>query len=254
MTRVSGISRLAAIACVSLVVGAVAARPDDPPPKAPAELQGCWKLVSVETDGTTNDPLGGGQPRWVIKDNKILYGGEEIIQFTTDPSTTPRIIDLKFSAPERVYEGIYVVEKDKLKVCLNKRTEGVKDRPGTFSTKDQADWVLLVFEHEKAAPAKATEGLRAYAGIVLSIDDEKKAIVINTPLKGSPADKAGLKKDDVIRKVGATEATDLQTVVKTVQNAKPGEKLEFHITRDGKEQTVTVTVGVLPFHWAAGLN
>lgn len=242
---------LIAAACALLVAGV--ARADDKPVKAPAELQGVWKLVSVEADGKAKDPLGGGSPRWVIKDNKISYGGEEIIQLTADATTTPRVIDLKFRDPERTFEGIYVVEKDKLKVCLNKRTEGAKDRPGKFATEEQADWVLLVFEREKAAPAKPTEGLKAFAGIVLRADEDTKAVV-DAPIKGSPAEKAGLKKGDVILKVGAADATDLDTVVKTVRDAKPGEKLEFRVKRDGKEQTVTVTVGVLPFHWAAGLN
>jgi uncharacterized protein (TIGR03067 family) len=200
------------------------------------------------------EPVGGGAPRWVIKDNKISYGGEEIIQLTADPSTTPRVIDLKFRDPDSTYEGIYTVEKDTLKVCLNRKTEGTKDRPSKFATTDQDDWVLLVFEREKAAPAKPTEGLTAYAGVRLRADEDTKAAVIDAPIKGSPAEKAGLKKGDIVLKVGTTDATDLETVVKAVRAAKPGDKLEFRVTRDGKEQTVTVTVGVFPFHWAAGLN
>jgi uncharacterized protein (TIGR03067 family) len=245
---------LSALACVVLVTGSATGRADEKPAKAPADLQGSWKLKSIEIDGKDIDPIGGGQPRWTIRDDKISYGGEEIIRFTADPSTTPRVVDLKFRDPEGVYEGIYVVEKDVLKVCLNKKTEGVKDRPGVFSTKDQAEWVLLVFEREKTPPANATEGLTAYAGVRLRNDEEKMATVIDAPIKGSPADKAGLKKGDVVLKVGATDATDLETVVKSVRSAKPGDKLDFRIARDGKEQTVTVTVGVFPFHWAVGLG
>jgi uncharacterized protein (TIGR03067 family) len=246
------ILRPVAVACVVLIAGVV--RADDKPAKAPAELQGCWKLSSLETNGTAKDPVGGGAPRWVIKDNKVSYGGEEIIQFTADPTTTPRILDLKFRDPEGTFEGIYVVEKDTLKVCLNKRLDGTKDRPTAFDTKDKEVWVLLVFEREKAAPADATEGLTAYAGIMLRTDEDKKTVIVNSPIKDSPADKAGLKKDDVILKVGATAATDLQTTIKAVRAAKPGDKLEFQINRDGKEMAVTVKVGVLPFHWVAGLG
>lgn len=240
---------VAAMVWVAIASG-TGVRAADPP----AELQGCWKLTSVETNGKSDDPLGGGQPRWVIKGGKIFYGGAEIAQFTADPSTNPHVIDLTFQAPERTHEGIYVIEKDTLKVCLNKRTEGAKDRPGQFATKDQEDWVLLVFEREKAAPEDATEGLAAFAGIILQKDEDKKAVVVAAPLKGSPAEKAGLKKGDVVLKVGATGATDLETAVKAVRAAKPGTKLEFSIDRDGKEMTVTVKVGVLPFHWVAGLG
>src|SRR5687767_15057747 len=101
---------VAVVACLALAEGATPAA--DPPGKGPDELQGCWKLVSIETDGKSSDPVGGGQPRWILKGDTVSYGGEEILRFVADPSTTPRVIDLKFRAPERVYEGVYKVEKD----------------------------------------------------------------------------------------------------------------------------------------------
>src|SRR5262249_10259904 len=155
--------------------------------------------------------------------------------------------------PERLYEGIYTVEKDTLKVCLNGRADA-KDRPAGFSTTDKPDWRLLVFERENPAPANPAEGATAYAGVRLRADEETKAAGVDTPIKGSPAEKAGLKKGDVILKVGATAATDLEGTVKAVRQAKPGDKLEFRVRRDGKEMTITVTVGVFPFHLAAGLD
>ncbi|HJZ91478.1 MAG TPA: TIGR03067 domain-containing protein [Gemmataceae bacterium] len=169
MNRISGINILSAAMCLAYLSGT--ARADDPPAKGPAGLQGCWKLVSVETDGKTNDPVGGGQPRWVVKGDTVYYGGEAIIRFTADPSTTPLIIDLRFRDPDRVYEGVYAVEKDTLKVCLNSRADA-KDRPGEFATKDRADRRLLVFEREKAAPENPAEGATAYAGIQLRADEE----------------------------------------------------------------------------------
>jgi C-terminal processing protease CtpA/Prc len=170
-----------------------------------------------------------------------------------DASTNPKIIDLAFREPKSAYEGIYVVEKDTLKVCIN-RKDGAKDRPAKFSTQDQEEWLLLVFAREKEAPKNATEGLTAFAGVRLRKDEDKNVPVIDAPLKGSPAEKAGLKAGDVVLKVGATDATDLDTVVKAVRATKPGEKVDFRVTRDGKEMTITVTVGVFPFHWAAGLG
>src|SRR5262245_1085023 len=121
MNRVIHVRLLSVVVCLALVAGGGTSRPDDPPAKAPAEVQGTWKLVSVEAVGKTNDPLGGGQPRWVVKGDKISYGGEEIATFTADASTNPKVIDLKFKNPDRTYEGIYTVEKDTLKVCVNKQ-------------------------------------------------------------------------------------------------------------------------------------
>jgi S1-C subfamily serine protease len=129
-----------------------------------------------------------------------------------------------------------------------------KERPGDFTTRDRADRRLLVFEREETAPANPADGAAAYAGVQLRADAEAKAVVVATPIKGSPAEKAGLKKGDVILMVGATEATDLEATVKAVRQARPGDKVEFRIRRDGKESTIAVAVGVLPFHWVAGLD
>ncbi len=253
MRRIPGANPLSAAACLALAVGGTPARPDDPPATAPAELQGCWKLVSVEIDGQTRDPVGGGQPWLVIKGDKVVYGGAEAARLTADPSTSPRVIDLTFRDPERVYEGIYAVEKDTLKVCLNGRADA-KARPGEFATKDKADRRLLVFEREKAAPANPTEGLAAFAGIQIRTDPDTNAVVVDAPVKGSAAEKAGLKKGDVVLQVGATTASDLETMVKAVRQAKPGAKLEIRISRDGKEQTVAVTVGVFPLPYTVLLE
>lgn len=253
MNRALFLILFAAFIPASLAAAPAALRPDEPPPKGVAELQGTWKLASIEAEGKSQDPIGGGVPRWVIKGEKVFYGGDEIIRLTADPATTPRVIDLKFKEPERAYEGIYSVEKSTLKVCLNTR-DGAKDRPGKLETKEQDGFRLLVFEREKAAPAEATEGLTGFVGIALSLDEESKAVTVDSPIKGSPAEKAGLKKGDIILKVGATAATDLETTVKSVRQAKPGAKLDIQIKRGEKESVVAVKVGVLPFHYVAGLE
>src|SRR5215204_7268319 len=99
MTRFARMWLVAIVACPVLAVGVAPAA--DPPGKGPDELQGCWKLVAIETDGKSSDPVGGGQPRWVVKGDTVAYGGDEILRFVADPATTPRVIDLKFRDPER---------------------------------------------------------------------------------------------------------------------------------------------------------
>jgi uncharacterized protein (TIGR03067 family) len=220
--------------------------------KGPADLQGTWKLKSLEEGGESREPVGGGEPRWVVKGASIQYGGVEIARLTTDAATSPKVIDLTFKEPERKYEGVYAIEKEVLSICLNRR-DGATDRPGKLSTKDQPDWILLVFEKEKAAPARPLEGLTGFVGVQLA-PAEDGGVLVNAPIKGSPAEKAGVKKDDVILKVGQVKATDLETTVKTVREAKPGSKLDLTIQRDQKEMTITVTVGVLPFQYVAGLG
>jgi uncharacterized protein (TIGR03067 family) len=253
MNRVPCVKLLSVLVFLALALRDASARPDDPPAKAPAELQGCWKLTSFEINGVSRDPFGGGEPRWVIKGDKVYYGGEEALRLAPDSSTSPKIIDLKFRDPDRVYEGVYVIEMDTLKICLNGRAD-TKDRPSVLSTKDQPNWRLLVFVREKAVPANPTEGLTSYAGVQLGYDEEKKAVVIEAAINGSPAEKVGLKKGDVVFKVGGETVADPEETVKAIRQAKPGAKVELQISRDGKEMTIAVTVGVLPIHYTALLD
>jgi uncharacterized protein (TIGR03067 family) len=245
---------VASFLLVPLAVGwaAWSARADDRPGKGVAELQGVWRLTAVEANGKSREPFGGGEPRWVVRGETISYGGEMLGKIAADPATRPRLFDLKLREPEREYEGIYAVEKDTLRVCLNRR-DGAKDRPDALATRDQPDRLLLVFEKEKAPPARPTDGLTGYVGVALRTGDGG-AVVVDPPIAKGPSETAGLKKDDVILKVGATAAEDLEMTVNAVRAARPGTKLDILVQRDGKEHTITVPVGVLPFHYVVGLE
>ena len=85
-------------------------------------------------------------------------------------------------------------------------------------------------------------------GVQIKIDDGK--IVVVEPLKGSPAEKAGIKTDDVIIKVDDLKVKekdlapeDLQAVVKEITKHKPGEKVKVTVKRGEKEMVIEVTVG-----------
>jgi uncharacterized protein (TIGR03067 family) len=218
----------------------------------PAELQGTWKLVAVELRGEVA-AMTDRQPRLLIKGDKVWYGGEEIALLTADAGTTPKTIDLSFLSPKRVCEGIYALDKDTLKICVNKNTEGVKERPDSFSTKGKEEWRLLVFERDPAAKPDLKEGLNSFAGVALRYDKDQK-VVVNFVIDGSPAKKAGLRPDDVLLKVGSQEVKVLRDAIETVRLTKPGSALVFRVLRDGKENDITVTVGVMPFTWQTFLE
>jgi uncharacterized protein (TIGR03067 family) len=219
---------------------------DDQAKEALAPLQGMWKLASFEAAGQAQD-LPDDPPRWFIKGNKVLYGGSELAVLTVNNATTPRCLDLAFVSPKRVLEGIYTVEGNTLKVCVNRQAEGVKERPNGFATQDKPEWRLLVFEREKDAREGSTAGLAGFVGMVIKADPDRKEVLVDGTQEGSPAQKAGLKKGDVLVRVGGGEATDLQGVIKLVRQVKPGNDLTVRVRRDGKEQDFTVKVGVVPF-------
>ncbi len=209
-------------------------------------LQGGWKFESLEVNGETS-PSMDASFWWYIKGDKVLYGGSELATLTVDPGTSPKCIDLTFKEPKRVLEGIYTIEDDTLRICVNQATDGVKERPGEFSTKDKSEHRLLVFKRDKDRKPESIEGLAGFVGVQIKVDNDSMQVLVVDTIKGSPAEKAGLKKDDVLLKIGDQDATDLKSVINTIRKVKPGCELTLRIKRDGKEKDVTVKATVVPF-------
>ena len=82
---------------------------------------------------------------------------------------------------------------------------------------------------------------RAMLGVVTEGHD--KGAEIKSITKDSGAEKAGLKKGDVITKIGEKQIEDTDDVTKAIRAQKPGEKIAITYLRDGKEQKVTAELG-----------
>src|SRR6266536_3317829 len=75
------------------------------------ELQGVWKLVSLEREGDVRE-FPDRAPHWVVKGDKVVYGGAELATFTPDSTTTPKCLDFTFRTPKGEHEGIYTLDGD----------------------------------------------------------------------------------------------------------------------------------------------
>jgi uncharacterized protein (TIGR03067 family) len=207
-------------------------------------LQGVWRLIGFQVDGKEAYLQEPKQIRWVIKGDKVFYGGEQLAKLTLDPAANPRCLDLGLVKPNRVHEGIYKLEKDRLTICVNVMTEGVKERPLKFGHKGIDKFRTLLFVRDK--PGTELEGAAGFVGVQLRADDTKKEIKVVDTIKGSPAQKAGLKKDDVLLQVGGDAPADLQQAVNLVRQLRPGSDAVLRVRRAGKERDITVKVGVAP--------
>src|SRR5206468_8894128 len=67
--------------------------------------------------------------------------------------------------------------------------------------------------------------------------------LVGTVEKGSPAEKAGIKAGDVIRKVDGVAMNDSTDVTSRIGNTAPGTKIALELWRDGKPVTVSATIG-----------
>ncbi len=88
-----------------------------------------------------------------------------------------------------------------------------------------------------------------------------EGVLVQTVVKDSPADKAGLEAGHTSATIGGTEVRlggdiiteangkkvkSMEELVEVIQDSKPGDDLELTILRDGQEKTADVTLGTQP--------
>lgn len=78
---------------------------------------------------------------------------------------------------------------------------------------------------------------RAMLGVTTEGDDKGAEVLSVT--KESGAEKAGLKKGDIITKIGDRKIESSDDVTDAVRNHKPGDKIPITFLREGKSQTAT---------------
>jgi Do/DeqQ family serine protease len=77
------------------------------------------------------------------------------------------------------------------------------------------------------------------------VKPEEGALIAGV-MRGSPADKAGVKPGDVLLAVGGKPVKDAQVMLDLIAALAPGEKATFGLMRSGKSVDVQITVGKRP--------
>jgi serine protease Do len=78
----------------------------------------------------------------------------------------------------------------------------------------------------------------------LHLESEKGASVADV-IKGGPAEKAGIRKDDLIIAYQGKEITDASTLRNDVAVTPIGQEVKIRVVRGGKKEELTVTIGSL---------
>jgi serine protease Do len=98
---------------------------------------------------------------------------------------------------------------------------------------------------------------QAFLG-VSSRKAEKGGATVLEVTKGSPAEKAGIKKGDIITKVNDSKIESPESLFETIHNFKPGDKVKIFFTREGKELNVMATLDksdqLMPKHYNYNYN
>ncbi len=67
--------------------------------------------------------------------------------------------------------------------------------------------------------------------------------VVYSVVAGSPADAAGIQKNDIITEMNGVEITDYTVISKVMADCKPGQKITMKVFRKGNSYTLEVTLG-----------
>ncbi|HEU5393601.1 MAG TPA: PDZ domain-containing protein [Candidatus Methylomirabilis sp.] len=79
----------------------------------------------------------------------------------------------------------------------------------------------------------------------MDLEDVEGALV-NGVADGSPADDAGIRKGDVILRVGRTDTPGASELTRAIREMKPGEKTTVVVLRDGDRKSLPVALGSRP--------
>jgi serine protease Do len=82
------------------------------------------------------------------------------------------------------------------------------------------------------------EGVAKFFGL-----EEGGGVIITEIDEGSPAEDAGLEKDDIILKIDGDKIEDARDVRNTIAFIEPGTKINLTVWRNNKEKKIRVTVG-----------
>lgn len=77
-------------------------------------------------------------------------------------------------------------------------------------------------------------------------DPDEDGVDVQRVLRSSPAKEAGLQEGDRLKRVGDDHVTSVATFQKKIRDHQPGESIELHLERDGRQGVIEVTLAEAP--------
>ena len=84
--------------------------------------------------------------------------------------------------------------------------------------------------------------------------DQSQGVVITKIVEDTGAEKAGLKRGDIILKVNDESIKDFQELRRKIASYKPGEKIKMSVVQDGKKKDVNIELSEFPEESAVASN
>jgi hypothetical protein len=86
-------------------------------------------------------------------------------------------------------------------------------------------------------------GQGAYLGTVPDFTPVESGVLLGGVTPGSPGDRAGLRKGDLLIRLGTHEVADLEGFTAALQAHRPGDEVDIVVVRDGARVTVKAVLG-----------
>ena len=94
---------------------------------------------------------------------------------------------------------------------------------------------------EPDKPKEAPAVNKPFLGI--GLEESDNGVTITEVKSDSPADSAGLMRNDVIHKVNGKEVNDREEVLSIISSHKPGDKIQVSVHRGQGHKEIEVTLG-----------
>lgn len=99
----------------------------------------------------------------------------------------------------------------------------------------------IAFTKVKAEQKPTGRGFRVYLGTVPNYSDQSDGMKLDGVRPGSPAEKAGLRADDIIVRLGKTPIKNVYDYTYALGEMRAGEEVEVLIRRAGKDMALKIT-------------
>jgi len=148
--------------------------------------------------------------------------------------------DVKINGkPLSEYKGddVSISKRKHMDLSIENRLEGVRAPGSRF----RSSGGTTLFDYNGNDLLYSGNSNKAFLGV--GTEKSSDGATITSVSKGSGAEKAGLKEDDIITKLDETNITSPDQLTKTIGKYNPDDKVTITYKRDKKEQKTTATLG-----------
>ncbi len=163
-----------------------------------------------------------------ITDGKVLINGKPMVEFKEDGLTINN-------------RKIIIKEGNKITMNLNEEALGKLEILDDIDVNDIENITIDKMGGMDFNSFGEAETSKPFLGVVTEKNNDGAKIM--SVEKESPAEKAGLLKDDIIFKVGDKKVVNSISLSEIIGDMKAGDKTTIYFLREGKKKELSVTIG-----------